>query len=81
MESDPYFTTGTRKYIIADAPGHEQYTRNMVTAASLLGVERGALVEQPVSLEGLYTHGMTAGPHGAAAHPLKREQVFSKPLS
>ncbi|MFT3960131.1 sulfate adenylyltransferase subunit 1 [Propionivibrio sp.] len=28
-----YFTTGTRKYIIADAPGHEQYTRNMVTAA------------------------------------------------
>ena len=29
-----YFTTGTRKYIIADAPGHEQYTRNMVTAAS-----------------------------------------------
>ena len=29
-----YFTTGTRKYIIADAPGHEQYTRNMATAAS-----------------------------------------------
>ncbi len=29
-----YFSTGTRKYIIADARGHEQYTRNMVTAAS-----------------------------------------------
>jgi sulfate adenylyltransferase subunit 1 len=29
-----YFTTGTRKFIVADAPGHEQYTRNMVTAAS-----------------------------------------------
>jgi sulfate adenylyltransferase subunit 1 len=29
-----YFSTGTRKFIIADAPGHEQYTRNMVTAAS-----------------------------------------------
>jgi len=29
-----YFSTGTRKYIVADAPGHEQYTRNMVTAAS-----------------------------------------------
>jgi sulfate adenylyltransferase subunit 1 len=29
-----YFSTGTRTYIIADAPGHEQYTRNMVTAAS-----------------------------------------------
>jgi sulfate adenylyltransferase subunit 1 len=29
-----YFATGLRKFIIADAPGHEQYTRNMVTAAS-----------------------------------------------
>ncbi len=29
-----YFSTGRRKYIIADAPGHEQYTRNMITAAS-----------------------------------------------
>src|SRR5690349_3265005 len=29
-----YFSTGRRKYIIADAPGHEQYTRNTVTAAS-----------------------------------------------
>ncbi len=29
-----YFTTATRKFIIADTPGHEQYTRNMVTGAS-----------------------------------------------
>ncbi|HZP91893.1 MAG TPA: GTP-binding protein [Burkholderiales bacterium] len=29
-----YFSTPTRKYIIADTPGHEQYTRNMVTGAS-----------------------------------------------
>jgi len=29
-----YFNTAERKFIIADAPGHEQYTRNMVTAAS-----------------------------------------------
>ena len=29
-----YFSTGRRKYIIGDSPGHEQYTRNMVTAAS-----------------------------------------------
>jgi sulfate adenylyltransferase subunit 1 len=29
-----YFSTPTRKFIIGDAPGHEQYTRNMVTAAS-----------------------------------------------
>jgi sulfate adenylyltransferase subunit 1 len=45
-----YFTTGRRKYIIADAPGHEQYTRNMVTAAStadlaviLVDARRGVL--------------------------------------
>ena len=47
-----YFTTGTRKYIVADAPGHEQYTRNMVTAAStanlaiiLIDARRGVLAQ------------------------------------
>lgn len=47
-----YFTTGTRKFIIADAPGHEQYTRNMVTAAStanvaiiLVDARRGVLTQ------------------------------------
>jgi sulfate adenylyltransferase subunit 1 len=29
-----YFATARRKFIIADTPGHEQYTRNMVTGAS-----------------------------------------------
>src|ERR1700755_448996 len=29
-----YFATPRRKFIIADTPGHEQYTRNMVTGAS-----------------------------------------------
>ncbi|AWL10123.1 Sulfate adenylyltransferase [Aquirufa nivalisilvae] len=29
-----YFSTPTRKYIIADTPGHVEYTRNMVTGAS-----------------------------------------------
>ena len=29
-----YFSTPKRAFVIADAPGHEQYTRNMVTAAS-----------------------------------------------
>ena len=29
-----YFTTPNRKFIIADAPGHVQYTRNMITGAS-----------------------------------------------
>ena len=29
-----YFSTPNRKFIIADAPGHVQYTRNMITGAS-----------------------------------------------
>ena len=47
-----YFTTGRRKYIIADAPGHEQYTRNMVTAGStadlaiiLIDARKGVLTQ------------------------------------
>ncbi len=33
-----YFSTAKRKFIIADTPGHEQYTRNMVTGASTCDV-------------------------------------------
>ena len=33
-----FFATDTRKYIIADTPGHEQYTRNMATGASTADV-------------------------------------------
>ena len=29
-----YFSSEKRKFIVADTPGHEQYTRNMVTGAS-----------------------------------------------
>jgi len=32
-----YFSTARRKFIIADTPGHEQYTRNMATGASTAG--------------------------------------------
>src|SRR5947207_8241151 len=47
-----YFSTTKRKFIIADTPGHEQYTRNMVTGAStaqaavLLVDARKGLLEQ-----------------------------------
>jgi len=48
-----YFTTAKRKFIIADTPGHVQYTRNMVTGASnadlaiiLIDARNNDLVEQ-----------------------------------
>ncbi|MGZ8261248.1 MAG: sulfate adenylyltransferase subunit 1, partial [Caldimonas sp.] len=52
-----YFATAKRKFIIADAPGHEQYTRNMVTAAAgsdaaivLVDVTKLDLGAQPLAL-------------------------------
>ena len=47
-----YFSTDRRKFIVADTPGHEQYTRNMVTGAStadvavvLVDARRGILTQ------------------------------------
>jgi sulfate adenylyltransferase subunit 1 len=47
-----YFSTSKRKFIIADTPGHEQYTRNMATGAStadaaivLIDARKGVLVQ------------------------------------
>jgi sulfate adenylyltransferase subunit 1 len=52
-----YFATPSRKFIIADAPGHEQYTRNMVTAAAgsdaavvLVDITKLDTAAQPVKL-------------------------------
>ena len=47
-----YFSTDIRKFIIADTPGHEQYTRNMATGAStadlaliLIDAKKGVLTQ------------------------------------
>ena len=47
-----YFSTDRRKFIVADTPGHEQYTRNMVTGAStaelaviLIDARKGVLTQ------------------------------------
>ena len=47
-----YFSTDRRKFIVADTPGHEQYTRNMVTGAStaqvaviLVDARKGLLIQ------------------------------------
>ncbi|MCB1804281.1 MAG: 50S ribosome-binding GTPase, partial [Candidatus Competibacteraceae bacterium] len=47
-----FFATEKRKFIVADTPGHEQYTRNMVTGAStaavaiiLIDARKGVLIQ------------------------------------
>src|SRR6202051_1513188 len=49
-----FFATDKRKFIVADTPGHEQYTRNMATGASnselaviLVDARKGVLVQTP----------------------------------
>jgi len=53
-----YFSTPRRRFVVADTPGHEQYTRNMVTGASrcaaavLLVDARKGLLTQTLGLGG-----------------------------
>ena len=66
-----YFSTPRRKFIIADTPGHEQYTRNMATGAStadlaviLLDASQGVL---PQSRRHAYLASLLGIPHLVAA--------------
>jgi sulfate adenylyltransferase large subunit len=66
-----YFSTARRKFIIADTPGHEQYTRNMATGAStadlaiiLLDARKGVLQQ---SRRHAYISSLLGIPHIVAA--------------
>jgi len=66
-----YFSTARRKFIIADTPGHEQYTRNMATGAStadlaiiLLDARKGVLQQ---SRRHAYISSLLGIPHVVAA--------------
>jgi bifunctional enzyme CysN/CysC/sulfate adenylyltransferase subunit 1 len=66
-----YFSTARRKFIIADTPGHEQYTRNMATGAStadlaviLVDGEKGLL---PQTLRHAYIASLLGIPRVVAA--------------
>ena len=66
-----YFSTPKRKFIIADTPGHEQYTRNMATGAStahlaivLIDARKGVL---PQSRRHAYIAGLLGIPNVIAA--------------
>ena len=64
-----YFSTARRSFIVADTPGHEQYTRNMATAASTadLAVFAGGCAQRP-------THADAASQlhRGVDGHPPRR---------
>jgi bifunctional enzyme CysN/CysC/sulfate adenylyltransferase subunit 1 len=71
-----YFSTSKRKFIIADTPGHEQYTRNMATGASTADVaivlidakaylKQGSLL--PQSRRHTYIAALLGIPHVVAA--------------
>ena len=66
-----YFATPKRKFIIADTPGHEQYTRNMATGAStaqlaivLVDARKGVL---PQSRRHAYIASLLGYPHVVVA--------------
>ena len=81
-----FFSTDRRKFIVADTPGHEQYTRNMVTGAStadlaviLIDARKGVLTQTRrhsyiVSLLGIRSGagGQQDGPGGLFARDLRR---------
>ena len=64
-----YFSTNKRKFIIADTPGHTQYTRNMVTGAStanlaiiLIDATKGVITQNtPPHFSGFFARHQTRG--------------------
>ena len=55
-----YFSTNNRKFIIADTPGHEQYTRNMITGGStanlaiiLVDARTGVIARLAICISGI----------------------------
>jgi sulfate adenylyltransferase subunit 1 len=73
-----YFATPRRKFIIADTPGHEQYTRNMVTGASTADA---VIILVDVSKVKLGTDGsvellIQTKRHSTIAHLLRIEHVI-----
>src|SRR5712671_1670064 len=79
-----YFATPRRKFIIADTPGHEQYTRNMVTGAStadlaivLVDARKGLLTQ---SRRHAYIASLLRIPHVVLAVNKMDLMDFSQPV-
>jgi sulfate adenylyltransferase subunit 1 (EFTu-like GTPase family) len=74
-----YFSTARRKFIIADTPGHEQYTRNMATGASTADAADNQAILAEVAASRLTERGATRGDDRvseAAMEDRKREGYF-----
>jgi sulfate adenylyltransferase subunit 1 len=73
-----YFATPKRKFIIADTPGHEQYTRNMVTGASTADAVIILIDVSKVKLgdDGSVTLLTQTKRHSTIAHLLRIEHVI-----
>ena len=71
-----YFSTARRKFIIADTPGHEQYTRNMATGASTCNLAviliAGRLLRLDLAEIVIASNANMGGPTSAAAMAVAR---------
>ena len=83
-----YFSTDRRKFIIADTPGHEQYTRNMATGAStcdlaiiLIDARHGVHDADPPALASscrCWASGTSSSPSTRWTSSATREEVFER---
>ena len=83
-----YFSTDRRKFIIADTPGHEQYTRNMATGAStcelaiiLIDARHGVQHADPPALASscrCSASGTSSSPSTRWTSSATREEVFER---
>ncbi len=70
-----YFSTARRKFIIGDAPGHEQYTRNMVTAAS--NADAAIVLIDAAKLPWAAQAGQAGAAHGELLPQTKRHTLLA----
>ncbi len=83
-----YFSTDRRKFIIADTPGHEQYTRNMATGAStcqlaiiLIDARHGVHDRRPAGTRSscrCWASGTSSSPSTRWTSSATREEVFER---
>lgn len=72
-----YFATARRKFIVADTPGHEQYTRNMVTGASTADAAIILIDASKINPDGAVELLTQTKRHSTLAHLLRIKYVIA----